>query len=197
MTELGLQPFLLLSAFLFACGVVCIGTKRNAIGVLMGVELVLNWLPTDNLRFGIMTTWRDAEATWEPFYDANAELVVDTSASTTDTDYTLTVGWAPELERGSLDVRIDYIFNENTSELDETSVVDASQYPGLFEDREDLNARIAWQSADERWTAALWGKNLLDQKRLGGVSDISVLFGTPFTTMDLPRTWGVEFEMRF
>ena len=42
MTELGLQPFLLLSAFLFACGVVCIATKRNAIGVLMGVELVLN-----------------------------------------------------------------------------------------------------------------------------------------------------------
>jgi NADH-quinone oxidoreductase subunit K len=40
--ELGLQPFLLLSAFLFACGVVCIATKRNAIGVLMGVELVLN-----------------------------------------------------------------------------------------------------------------------------------------------------------
>lgn len=42
MNELGLQPFLLLSAFLFACGVVCIATKRNAIGVLMGVELVLN-----------------------------------------------------------------------------------------------------------------------------------------------------------
>ncbi len=42
MTELGLQPFLILSAFLFACGVVCIATKRNAIGILMGVELVLN-----------------------------------------------------------------------------------------------------------------------------------------------------------
>ena len=42
MNELGLTPFLLLSAFLFVCGVVCIATKRNAIGVLMGVELVLN-----------------------------------------------------------------------------------------------------------------------------------------------------------
>ncbi|HJZ55874.1 MAG TPA: NADH-quinone oxidoreductase subunit NuoK [Gemmataceae bacterium] len=42
MTEVGLTPFLILSAFLFACGVVCIATKRNAIGVLMGVELVLN-----------------------------------------------------------------------------------------------------------------------------------------------------------
>jgi NADH-quinone oxidoreductase subunit K len=42
MNELGLQPFLLLGAFLFVCGVVCIASKRNAIGVLMGVELVLN-----------------------------------------------------------------------------------------------------------------------------------------------------------
>lgn len=42
MTELGLTHFLVLSAFLFACGVLCIATKRNAVGILMGVELVLN-----------------------------------------------------------------------------------------------------------------------------------------------------------
>jgi NADH-quinone oxidoreductase subunit K len=41
-TQLGLEPFLALSAFLFACGVVCVATKRNAIGILMGVELILN-----------------------------------------------------------------------------------------------------------------------------------------------------------
>ncbi len=40
--DVGLQPFMILSAFLFACGVACIATKRNATGVLMGVELVLN-----------------------------------------------------------------------------------------------------------------------------------------------------------
>ncbi|MBN9522862.1 NADH-quinone oxidoreductase subunit NuoK [bacterium] len=46
--ELGLPPFLLLSAFLFACGVSCLAVKRNAIGVLMGVELILN---AANLNF--------------------------------------------------------------------------------------------------------------------------------------------------
>ncbi len=40
--EEGLQAFLLLGALLFVCGVVCMATKRNAIGILMGVELVLN-----------------------------------------------------------------------------------------------------------------------------------------------------------
>ena len=30
------------SAILFVCGVVCMATKRNVLGVLMGIELVLN-----------------------------------------------------------------------------------------------------------------------------------------------------------
>ena len=42
MTEPGLEHYLILGALLFTCGVVCMATKRNAIGVLMGVELVLN-----------------------------------------------------------------------------------------------------------------------------------------------------------
>src|SRR5260370_31860989 len=37
-----LNQYLFIAAVLFVCGVVCMATKRNAIGVLMGVELVLN-----------------------------------------------------------------------------------------------------------------------------------------------------------
>lgn len=42
MTELGITPFMVLAAFLFACGIFCLATKRNAVGILMGVELILN-----------------------------------------------------------------------------------------------------------------------------------------------------------
>jgi NADH-quinone oxidoreductase subunit K len=37
-----LEHYLVLGAILFVCGALCMATKRNAIGVLMGVELVLN-----------------------------------------------------------------------------------------------------------------------------------------------------------
>jgi NADH:ubiquinone oxidoreductase subunit K len=37
-----LYGYLVLGAILFTCGVICMATKRNAIGVLIGVELVLN-----------------------------------------------------------------------------------------------------------------------------------------------------------
>lgn len=39
---MGLNPYLLVAAVMFVCGVVCMATKRNGIGILMGVELVLN-----------------------------------------------------------------------------------------------------------------------------------------------------------
>ena len=42
MSEIGLNHYLMLGALLFVCGAVCMAVKRNAIGILMGVELVLN-----------------------------------------------------------------------------------------------------------------------------------------------------------
>lgn len=36
------SAYLVVGAILFTCGVVCMATKRNALGVLMGVELVLS-----------------------------------------------------------------------------------------------------------------------------------------------------------
>jgi NADH-quinone oxidoreductase subunit K len=42
MTSIGLNHYLLLGAVMFVCGAVCMASKRNAIGILMGVELVLN-----------------------------------------------------------------------------------------------------------------------------------------------------------
>ena len=39
---IGLQHYLLLAALMFVCGLLTILVKRNAIGILMGVELILN-----------------------------------------------------------------------------------------------------------------------------------------------------------
>lgn len=42
MEQIGLEQYLMVGAVLFVAGVICMATKRNGIGVLMGVELVLN-----------------------------------------------------------------------------------------------------------------------------------------------------------
>ena len=52
-----LQPicvshYLLVGAILFVTGALCMATKRNALGVLMGVELVLNGANINFIAFG-------------------------------------------------------------------------------------------------------------------------------------------------
>mgnify|MGYP002624559627 CR=1 FL=1 len=54
MHSIGLTGYLGVGAVLFVCGVICMATKRNGIGVLMGVELVLNGA---NINF-VAFSWR-------------------------------------------------------------------------------------------------------------------------------------------
>ena len=50
-----LNSYLFIAGVLFVCGIVCMATKRNAIGVLMGVELVLNGANLNFVAFGRYT----------------------------------------------------------------------------------------------------------------------------------------------
>jgi NADH:ubiquinone oxidoreductase subunit K len=56
MDSVGLNAYLFVAALLFVCGVVCMAVKRNAIGVLMGVELVLNGANLNLVAFARYTT---------------------------------------------------------------------------------------------------------------------------------------------
>ena len=48
MLEIGLPHFLVISAALFTLGMMTVATRRNAVAILMGVELILN---AANLNF--------------------------------------------------------------------------------------------------------------------------------------------------
>ena len=48
----GVAHYMVVGAVLFTCGVICMATKRNAIGTLMGVELVLNGANINLIAFG-------------------------------------------------------------------------------------------------------------------------------------------------
>jgi NAD(P)H-quinone oxidoreductase subunit 4L len=49
---IGVSHYLVVGAVLFVCGAVCMATKRNALGVLMGIELVLNGANLNFIAFG-------------------------------------------------------------------------------------------------------------------------------------------------
>jgi NADH-quinone oxidoreductase subunit K len=56
MLHVGLQHFLLLGALLFSLGLVTVATRRNAVGVLMGVELILNGANVNFVAFNHYVT---------------------------------------------------------------------------------------------------------------------------------------------
>jgi len=48
----GVSHYLAIGAVLFVSGALCMATKRNALGVLMGIELVLNGANLNFIAFG-------------------------------------------------------------------------------------------------------------------------------------------------
>jgi NADH-quinone oxidoreductase subunit K len=55
----GVAHYVTVGAVLFTCGVLCMATKRNALGVLMGIELVLNGANLNFIAFGSPYLQRD------------------------------------------------------------------------------------------------------------------------------------------
>jgi NADH-quinone oxidoreductase subunit K len=49
---IGLSHYLVVGAIMFVCGMICMATKRNVLGVLMGIELVLNGANLNFVAFG-------------------------------------------------------------------------------------------------------------------------------------------------
>ncbi len=52
LADITVSHYLAVGAVLFVTGVVCMATKRNALGVLMGIELVLNGANVNFVAFG-------------------------------------------------------------------------------------------------------------------------------------------------
>jgi NADH-quinone oxidoreductase subunit K len=69
MFEIGLTHFVLLSFVLVAAGVATILTKRNAIGILIGVELILNAAAINLVAFNRFSLKVDHAGTSGPAID--------------------------------------------------------------------------------------------------------------------------------
>jgi NADH-quinone oxidoreductase subunit K len=53
---IGLTHYLVISAALFSLGIMCVLTRKNAVSVLMGIELILNSANLNLIAFSKFTT---------------------------------------------------------------------------------------------------------------------------------------------
>lgn len=74
MSAIGLTHYLALSAVLFSLGLLCVITKKNAVTVLMGIELILN---AANINFIAFARFVDTDLDGQVF----AVFVIVTAAA--------------------------------------------------------------------------------------------------------------------
>lgn len=60
-----------------------------------------------------------------------------------------------------------------------------------------LSGHIDWESADGRWTASIWGKNLANKFYFTSRIDLQAGFGFDYNHVGTPRTYGVTVGVHF
>ena len=166
---------------------------------LQGVELTLDYLVTEQLRFGLIYTYREEDSQREAHFNAQGEFVTaDQQNNTTPQEYTITMDWSPNWGGGSWLLHMDYIYEENTDPDNEDHRDFFNDVPGYGEDTQLLNARFMWVAPNGRYELALWGKNLLGNDR---VSQPGGLTGDVLDTYHVgiidPLTWGLDAKFVF
>jgi iron complex outermembrane receptor protein len=164
-----------------------------------GIEVTIDWLATEELKLGLVTTARETEETKEDFFNSSGVLVPSTTTDgDTDTEYTVTLDWAPEVDFGGILLHMDYQYKEDTSARSTGFNPVFLPIEGVGEDMKSLNARLAWTNTTSNLTIALWGQNLTDNERISGTGDLSLdVLGTAFVSVDAPRTYGVDVKYSF
>lgn len=152
-----------------------------------GAELEVIALPVEGLELSASYSYLDAS--YDEFVSGGVDNSGNKLTRAPKNAYTLSSSYFMPLgDSGELNFRLDYV---NQGELYiAASNSDISKIDGY----ELFNARVAFQSADETWELALWGKNLTDEEYSVTTADLSVLGS--IATSDIlgnPRTYGVTF----
>lgn len=162
---------------------------------IQGIELIATWTINDTMRLGGLTTYRERDSIFEPFFNGAGELDGGVPESApTELDYTLRFDWTPEIAVGHLLVHIDYVYDEDDDPPDVIYLTG----PWYEQNKEILSARVAWKNNDDTFEVALWGRNLLDNEYgdnpAGFVADT---LGAFHTRLDDPLTWGIDARLSF
>ncbi|WP_086931760.1 TonB-dependent receptor [Agarilytica rhodophyticola] len=167
-----------------------------------GAELSLDWVISDSVFLGLVTNYMNTQVRFPAFFDATGNLSLARSESAIekfDESFTVRFDWTPDIPLGSLVVHGDYIYAENNPELrpNHLDIFD-NIIEGYRNKRKRLNLRMTWQSENEHWELATWGRNVLDNKHIAEVQSISfATFGTVFVRVDEPATYGIDIRYTF
>jgi len=135
---------------------------NTADATIEGLELELTAILSDSLRLNAFLGLLDAEYD-QVLNDLTGDGVINGDDFAlelpllAETTYGVSLDYRHQLASGELAFLGSYSFRDEAESNDENQ-------PGTTQlERDIVNASISYTSADERWTAALYGKNLTDE----------------------------------
>lgn len=174
--------------------------RNTADAGILGFEFDGTFALTDRLAAQAAVGWIDAEYT-DVWADLNRDGVVNSADESLElpraAEWTYTLGLNHELELGSwgyLSSRISYAYRDDSAYTDDNL--------GYLLDQEILDLGLDFHSNDGHWTVGVYGKNLLDDVKHGGdtqlPNDISgVPAGGTFAPLAKGRIYGLQVDYKF
>ena len=165
-----------------------------------GIDVDAQWKATDN--FTLFGNLEYLEATYkskitQDDVDLSGEPTGEPSLSAAlGARYQWVLG-----NSGNLDLSSRYAYRGKSrcnadSQLQGTCQVSPNFKVGEATQR--LDARLAWNSTNEKYGVAAFVTNVLDDQYVTGVNNLTTdIFGTPFASISEPRMWGVEATVKF
>ena len=166
---------------------------------ISGFEFDIRWQASDSLLLGMVTEIRETDVDTPSFYNSVGELVAAKSQSfDADTNYTLTLDWAPDFDFGIVNLHLDYVFVENTNDQEPDIEDYKLAVADYFNDRKDFNGRLSYTTNDEVIEVGLWFKNLFDERYVESISGrTAATLGTPFARINRGREFGIDLKVSF
>ncbi|MCW8128231.1 TonB-dependent receptor [Microbulbifer halophilus] len=170
---------------------------RNADAEGQGAEVELQWAATDNLFIAGNYSYLDTEYTRYQIIEAIGETEEEHSrvgqprVSTPENKFNILAEYTVPMNSGA-----DFVLRADYNWTDERigSISDPTR---VIEDYQLLNLRAGWNSASDRYSAALWVKNASDEEIAGGYGGTGAAIGASPAWRFMPRMYGADFTVRF
>ncbi|WP_226876782.1 TonB-dependent receptor [Microbulbifer hainanensis] len=169
---------------------------RNADAEGQGAEVEVLWAATDNLLIGGNYSHLETEYTRYQVIAAAGETAADDRTGqprvgTPENKVNLMAEYTFDLASGaSVVMRGDY----NWTDERVGTITDPSLVIG---DYDLLNARLAFNSASDRYTVSAWVQNVTDNEVVGSYGGPGSAIGSETGWRFMPRTYGADFTVRF
>lgn len=170
--------------------------RNTADAEILGVEVDAAYAFTDNLLLIASVGWLDAEYS-DVIADLNGDGNIDGDDEALDlpraAEWTYSIGLNHDLSLGDwgyMASRINYAYRDDSAYTDSNK--------GYLLDQEILDAGIDFHTNDESWIFGIYGKNLLDDVKHGGDTQLpATVGGGTFAPLAKGRVYGIEATYNF